>query len=514
MKTKTAVLLYRLLNGAQFPSKLTSKLRWYDVISDQFDGAEDLDEIPVLALLAQYYNERKAMPANTTILKNWAANSNTVQSCYSPEQLKAVLDLCNITPSDEQIDRHQDVESIFDSTFQEDLAAWETRKNALCEDALTTARDPKNPEVFGQKAAEQLRRRLDKYNYVENGSAESVEAQFTSSETTGILSQYLTNLRDGKKLRVRTGIPEIDNFTAMKRGQSLIVAGYLGHGKTTFTLSLIYEMAKSGMNILYNSMEASSEEILWHLAFLYIDDNREELGLQTLRDRRDFDQGEASIEDVKKFESIYQGLSTGANLPGKIYVFQEFNWESVKAKYEELDSTHNFDVLVVDYINTLAVEKEGREDENQAKARQAVDIVLWARQQKKFLFISPFQTGNTKMNEADKHYERTDDNPRAYNESCLDWGKEVAQSVDHIWSVFSNSYLVESKEMYVQCHKARSTDRFNNFHAKFRPQTKRVVSPMNDLGFTPTPEARMQAVDDIDFSYDDAMDMYKNMEVK
>lgn len=109
--------------------------------------------------------------------------------------------------------------------------------------------------------------------------------------------------------RIKTGVPGLDDLIegGIPRGNSLLVAGSEGTGKTILVLDMLYNMAKAGEKVLFGSVEEDVDKIRRQLLQFGKDVKKlEEKGLFTMYTPKDFDidMMEKEIEGLVKKKGI------------------------------------------------------------------------------------------------------------------------------------------------------------------------------------------------------------------
>jgi replicative DNA helicase len=107
---------------------------------------------------------------------------------------------------------------------------------------------------------------LDSINRALNDFSATLSAYSTKSKTT-ILQEYVEGLekaRDGKILRVPTGVPTLDKWThgGLRLGDLSFLGGAPGTGKTSFMLTVAQRAAASGYKTVMLEGEMPMEQIL------------------------------------------------------------------------------------------------------------------------------------------------------------------------------------------------------------------------------------------------------------
>lgn len=159
----------------------------------------------------------------------------------------------------------------------------------------------------------------------------------TASEgVDAVLARY----RQPAALMIKTGIPQIDNVMGgFGRGRLYAVGGRPGDGKTVLGLGVSTSLARSGVGVLYHTLEMPKDELLLRdvSAQLGIENQDVQNGVLTDRERA---MVEAELEAMR-------------SLP--LYIREDHGpWMRHLATYEAMLALHpNLSVIVVDHLNLI-----------------------------------------------------------------------------------------------------------------------------------------------------------------
>lgn len=161
------------------------------------------------------------------------------------------------------------------------------------------------------------------------------------------------------KLGVPTGIEDLDQISGgMKGGQTIVVAGQSGGGKTTLALHLIVSALAADYSVALFSLEMSAEEIFDLLVSRFSD-----------VDRNKFNHGRFTSQDMEII-----GETVGKLAGVKLYIEDSAmtSAEQIKQRVFQLKADANIGLVVVDYIQFVNPEwsKETREQQVSAISHQ------------------------------------------------------------------------------------------------------------------------------------------------
>lgn len=162
--------------------------------------------------------------------------------------------------------------------------------------------------------------------------------------------EYLYNNQG--KIGVPTGILKLDAVSGgMKKGQTWVVAGETGGGKSTVGLHIIQAAMKRGIGVLLFSLEMDKEEI-----FDLIVSNQAEI------DRNKFNHGRFETAD---FDIMRKSLADIAKLPLYIEDSAMTGVDQIRLRTMQLNAAGKVGLVVVDYAQFVSVEwtRENREQQ-------------------------------------------------------------------------------------------------------------------------------------------------------
>jgi KaiC/GvpD/RAD55 family RecA-like ATPase len=237
-------------------------------------------------------------------------------------------------------------------------------------------RDKEKWPPHKERAERYIRNKFANNPFKDNGGDKGgVYQDNTGSVTRRLLEVYATP--DGGGLL--TGFPSVDDNVVIGTGfqhlRFIGIAGQAKRGKTMTLLTIAYNLAKAGKNVLYNSLEHSYEDTWALMAFLhgsYFSDQ----GRFTIPPLRSWTQRKATKVDFDNLAIIQEDAQKRIGLPGAIDACQYNRWDDIVARVESNYKTIPYDVVIVDYI-------EGLEDA-QSKYRQDDEYIKLMKRAQRF----------------------------------------------------------------------------------------------------------------------------------
>jgi RecA/RadA recombinase len=292
----------------------------------------------------------------------------------------------------------------------------------------------------------------------------------------------LENQLHGQKTQILLGFPTIDEALVMQKGEILTIAGYTGDGKTMLLMSIIYNMLKNGERVLLNSLEFDAETVWDHMAFLYAGEFGVSAMLGTPLDWKRHNETAnppvitVSPEQEANMKALIRRYKTYDGVPGALDVCSERDFEKFKMYYEIGDVKHNYTVVVIDFVDFLNTpDARGPADQMHAMDLQTKRVIAWAKDKKKFLFVTPAQIKKSSYDKVTADYEKSTTNG-FYERTCLSYAKALTELGDWMISVFSPVGMRKEGKTRVQCLKHRG-GQFDPFEAQVDGYAGYVTDP-------------------------------------
>ena len=157
--------------------------------------------------------------------------------------------------------------------------------------------------------------------------------------------------------RIKTGFPHIDNHIVItkKLNQFIGIMGFMNDGKSTLLLTMLYNMACLGKNIILWTKEADPMNVWIHIAFLHSYRYRDEFELPSMMSFRD---KSASPEDFANLNRILADIKSRVGIPGLFDVKRLTDWDSLVAHLNANQKKNKYDVCAIDYLTRLEIPGE------------------------------------------------------------------------------------------------------------------------------------------------------------
>jgi replicative DNA helicase len=154
--------------------------------------------------------------------------------------------------------------------------------------------------------------------------------------------------------RIYTGFRHIDDHLVINKKMRPFIGimGFANDGKTTVLMTLLYNMAVRGKNVVLFSKEHDPLDCWLHFAFLHSHHYRDEFILPKLST---FQEGNATQEDLNSLNRIIDDIKNRVNILGRIEVQMLTDWESLVAHLKDNHKRNHYDVVALDYLTRLDV---------------------------------------------------------------------------------------------------------------------------------------------------------------
>lgn len=168
--------------------------------------------------------------------------------------------------------------------------------------------------------------------------------EFEDKTLEEAIGEYLDRMQDPTPPDyLRFGIPELDRFLAVSRGQFVILAADSSVGKTALALQFAYAMAEAGRKVGFFSLETSRENLVERLLA--------ELQAAAVNLPRS-KQKQLTDRDFRRVtEAAMRRSARAMRLLNRFRTVEQIRARTVM---------HGFDVIFVDYVQLLEAEGENR----------------------------------------------------------------------------------------------------------------------------------------------------------
>ena len=323
-----------------------------------------------------------------------------------------------------------------------------------------------------------------KYRF--NESLVKTESEIRSVEDgSEVIGQYRQRKKDPMAAYgMYTLIDHIDEVArGLKPGHFMMVAAFVGQGKTTVTANLVYNGIMQGMNGLFVAMEMNFDEMR-DLFFTLHTSNPEwydhpkykKMAGKILYERVRY--AELSAEEQEFFEASSNDFVTQSKF-GKLFLYQPSE-ALTPSKLEMLIYDYNvrlmeqgrsLDFVAVDYLGLMVPDKNERYGDWNIDLNNIIkklkNIAINFDNGRGIRMISPFQTNRNGFKEAEK-------NDGVYSLTALSNANESERACDLIVSLYMSSEMKKNGIMKIGCLKHRHGADFVPFEAHMNFPTKRL----------------------------------------
>ena len=248
-------------------------------------------------------------------------------------------------------------------------------------------------------------------------------------------------------------------LVGLQAGTLATILGFTGSFKTTWALNISYNAITAGKNVLYLSLEVTSENIYYNLLSRHSYDNK----FKSHIEQSALKLKSVPEEDFKYLEdTIYPDFK---QLPGRIYTVDEtelesYSFFSLETKFREIDKLateetgHGIDVLVVDHAQLLKFDTSMKALGNETNVVNAYvsffrqSALNWIKSGKQILVLMLSQSSRDGWKEAVRTEGR-------YRLTALAEANELERASSIVLSVFSSDALKQVKAAKVQLLKHR-----------------------------------------------------------
>jgi replicative DNA helicase len=239
--------------------------------------------------------------------------------------------------------------------------------NRYLQDQAFTIIEEYAAEVVGATAKqdEVVRDLQERINKIEGVDPDEYSLIMPFDKGIDLAFKHIQDKRDNpeKHRGVLTGIRTLDEeFYGFDYGSYTIISGMTNGGKTTLMFNIGFNMAKSGYNVVYISLEKPALPLDIRLLCLHamVDYNRTKRG----------GDGERGLDDVTMaaLAKAKQELDNLAPNFDIVQMSQNDTLTKILSKVEQIKSQKKIDVLILDYLGCVGLETKtvGRPDLDQA----------------------------------------------------------------------------------------------------------------------------------------------------
>lgn len=427
-----------------------AKLEW---ASQQFRNSEEDYPATLQALLL--YDKAVGHPPHTFLdLKNYVEKNTEFNQDIAKQTEIILSEIDTLEDDDDPVP--SDVEALMLQVFRMGVTQYDVITYQLA--AIIAGgqkKYPRNTDETGPGAAQVWLsdRKAKRMEDTPKGHGGDLVENITVVNNE--VDAYL-DVETAASYRIKTGFKHIDDKTLIgpKHQRWIGILGYLNHGKSGFLMSMLYNMARDGANVLFVPREFSVMDA-WQ-RFLWMHGNIfPELPAMDLHDWKRG--GKVGMLHWRAKEAASDHLKNGG-LAGSLDVRNFATWPEIEDYIKMRSYKKPVDVLAVDYIGHLDVEGRDQVAELNKVFRKAQLLTQNGihNDGNGMVVITPLQA-NKKHYEAAAGEENAEKWGMYQSAAAVDYFSQAARDMDCLIGVWSEGTLVAEnpKKMLVYPLKAR-----------------------------------------------------------
>lgn len=267
-----------------------------------------------------------------------------------------------------------------------------------------------------------------------------------------------------------------DSVRGFKPGDLVMVAGFVGQGKTTLSANLAYNGIMQGLNGVFVAMEMNYEDMT-NIFYCLHTSNPMWLShpkFKNLVGKISFEKiiyGELSEIEEEFFKAAAQDFCNNPDY-GRLYVWQpdeKLTPSALDTKLEEYNSTLqdslglNLDYVVVDYIGLMVADKDDRYGDFNVDLNNIIkrlkNTAMTFDGGRRLITITPFQVNRDGWREAEK-------NDGIYKLTALSSANEAERTSDLVFTIYFNDEMKRNGTVKIGCLKHRRGGGFSAFESR------------------------------------------------
>lgn len=298
----------------------------------------------------------------------------------------------------------------------------------------------------------------DSINYLIGQIEEGVFAQPSSALKPIDVAQDADTVADNfaemmKQPKFETGIDGV----YIQQNDFIGILGYLGHGKSTVSRFMLYNLALSGFNCLHISLENSqvselNKYVLLHAHNPVFAGQFDRLDYKRLR-RAALD-GKITDDDIAGIREVADHMKNTMAAKGGHLTIQQptvYSWETIRTAIEMQHQQHPLHVVLIDYLSMLDPVGRNYDDQRVKMTSMIKDIRNYGLafdNGRGLCIISPVQANEDGKKKAEEH-------DGTYDSSAVNNDKELARSMTFILGAFSKGPCQEGFDLMLSAPKDR-----------------------------------------------------------
>ncbi|MCY3565968.1 MAG: hypothetical protein OXH27_07290 [Gammaproteobacteria bacterium] len=187
-------------------------------------------------------------------------------------------------------------------------------------------------------------------------------------ETEDIWDEYSRAQQNGDSWGVLTGFSDLDRITnGIQRGEFWLVAGYSGHGKTQALINIAHRAVVDGRRVVFFTLETLREQVRRRLVVRHSQEFGQGVRYNAVRS------GDLSEAEERVFREALDDFSSGDYGSCEVvWAARNTTTEELQLKTESLDRVAETDLVIVDYVGLMGVE---RRFSNRGRQERLVEIL-------------------------------------------------------------------------------------------------------------------------------------------
>jgi hypothetical protein len=291
--------------------------------------------------------------------------------------------------------------------------------------------------------------------------------------------------------RVLTGFQCLDEkiYISKKRRQFIGIMGFANDGKTTFLLTMLYNMAVRGKSVILFSKEHDATELALCFAFIHSHHECYRERKSDLPSLREFEERRATTEDGEFLKGIWRDMEARKNFLGRIEIQPLTDWDTLTEHLKTHQKRNRYDVCGVDYLTRLDIP-----DGNPRFHDQDIKNYIGMAQRftrdfddgRGIVLISPIQINRSGYQAAKKRKE----GEKKHDLTSVSQFSEFYQDMDVVISLYSDELMRLKREVLLETQKVRKSGVRPCATLGIDPRSEKVVD-LSLMGFDTETQRRL-----------------------
>ena len=185
-----------------------------------------------------------------------------------------------------------------------------------------------------------------------------------ASDINDVINETVDSIKNKTDKLIKTGYAKIDKFSGgLTRGEITIIGGRPGHGKTTVMINMLANVLEKGYKAIFFSRELPNSELLKKIICLESQQLSYGMVRKNTFSEQDLLYVNSAIEKVKKKYSndkflMFDNVRDFSSSSGEVKKFKP-------------------DIIFDDYIQLIACESRGRDDQRRLQIEKLVNDYKW-----------------------------------------------------------------------------------------------------------------------------------------